>query len=336
MNAPVEQNGDHFPSVVLAQTKVAARFQEAFNEASVEPDTADVTAELVKSGGRDSGETFEERLNEIDMELGRFDKLRGELLRDNTEEEIMGTKDSNPMQDRDGTSLLTPLLEDLCDHGNLKEWVGKKGGTEASLGNQEKVQSLVQAETLVGSQWETAHLQDVDEVHVGALEPIKELEAKEGGPTYVGSVLGLSSMCYVEGKGWIAETPGPSGKNWKRLARGAKPKSNSEGKSPLIVKKEALTPLQHLDPNIKDLHDTPNSLQASENNVGMTQAKWRRFPRMEVGTSPINDGLAGSKRPMDMTSDLNELPSKKILVSHSNKENHLILAMAGSQPRQEL
>ena len=64
------------------------------------------------------------------------------------------------------------------------------------------------------------------------------------------------------------------------------------------------------------------------------QVKWKRLPRMETGTSSISVGLAGSKRPTDMVSDLNELPSKKILVSHSEKENHFVMAKAGSQPRQ--
>nr|POE45529.1 hypothetical protein CFP56_59408 [Quercus suber] len=118
-------------------------------------------------------------------------------------------------------------------------------------------------------------------------------------------------MSHVEGRGGLAETLGPSGKDWKRLAREMKPKSNSEGKSPLNIKREASTPLQNLDPNIKDLHDTSNPLQVSEINDGTAQAKWRRLPRMEMGTSPIIAGLAGSKRPMDRASDLNELPNQE-------------------------
>ena len=160
-------------------------------------------------------------------------------------------------------------------------------------------------------QWETAHLQEVDEVHMGALIPIKKLEAKMGGPTYMGLDLGPPAMCYIEEKGWIVETLGPSSKDWKRLAREVKPKFNSEGKSPIKVKREGPTPLQELDPNIKDLHDISNSIQVSENNDGTAQARWKCLRRMEVGTSSISVGLAGSKRPMDMASELNELPSKK-------------------------
>ena len=37
----------------------------------------DVIAELVKANDRESGERFKERLKEIDMELGRFNKMRG-------------------------------------------------------------------------------------------------------------------------------------------------------------------------------------------------------------------------------------------------------------------
>nr|POE58915.1 hypothetical protein CFP56_01693 [Quercus suber] len=239
------------------------------------------------------------------------------------------------MQEGDGTTPHIPLSEDLRENDNLKEWVGKKGEREASLGSQVKVHNIAQVETLAGRQWETTHLQEGDEVHVGALAPFKKHEVKEGGPSYVGSVLSFSSMSHVKGRGGLAETLGPSGKDWKRLARETKPKSKSEGKSPLNIKREASTPLQNLDSNIIDLHDTSNPLQVSEINDGTAQAKWKRLPRMEMGTSPIIVGLAGSKHPMDKAFDLNELPSKKILVSHSDKENHFILAMAGPQPRQE-
>ena len=220
-------------------------------------------------------------------------------------------KDINPMQGGDGTTPHTPLLDDLRERGNLKEWVGKIRGTKASLGSQDKVQTIDQTAPLVGMQWEIAHLQELDEVHVGALVPIKKLEAKVGGPTYVGSDLGPFAMCYVEEKGWIAETLGPSSKDWKRLARKVKPKSNNEGKSPIKVKREGPTPLQELDPNIKNFHDISNSIQVFENNDGAAQAKWKRLPRMEVGTSSISAGLVGSKRPMDMASELNELLSKQ-------------------------
>nr|POE53955.1 hypothetical protein CFP56_53457 [Quercus suber] len=116
-------------------------------------------------------------------------------------------KDSNPMQGGDGTTPRTPLSEDLREKGNLKEW-------------------------------ETAHLQEVDEVHVGSLEPIKKLEAK-----------------------------------------------------------------------------------VYENNDGTTQAKWKRLPRMVVGTSSTSADLAGSQHPMDMASNLNELPSKKMwaIWNHRNQ-----------------
>nr|POE45453.1 hypothetical protein CFP56_20124 [Quercus suber] len=335
LNSPVEQNDDQLPSMVHAPTEATASFQEAFNVIPAESETAHVTAELVESGGRESGEWFEERLKEIDMEMGRFDKMRDGFSRDNIEEEIGGFKDSNPMQEGDGSTHHIPLSEDLRENGNIKEWVGKKGEREASLGSQVRVHNIAQVETLAGRQWETTHLQDGDEVHVGALAPFKKHEVKEGGPSNAGSVLGFSSISHVEERGGLAETLGPSGKDWKRLARETKPKPKSEGKSPLNIKREASSPLQNLDSNIKDLHDTPNPLQVSVINDGTAQAKWKRLPRMDMGTSPVLVGLAGSKRPMDRASDLSELPSKKILVSHSDKENHFILATAGPQPRQE-
>lgn len=101
MNSPVEQNSDQLPTMAHAQTEATARFREACNETSAESDTADVIAELVKSGGRASGERFEERFKEIDMEMGRFDKMMGVFLGDNLEEEIVGIKDQKPARKAD-------------------------------------------------------------------------------------------------------------------------------------------------------------------------------------------------------------------------------------------
>ena len=93
MNSLVELNGDQPPTMAHAQTEAIARFQEAFNGILAESETEDTVAELVKSGGRDSGEKFEERLKEIDMELGRFDKVRGMILGDNLEGENVRIKE---------------------------------------------------------------------------------------------------------------------------------------------------------------------------------------------------------------------------------------------------
>ena len=184
-------------------------------------------------------------------------------------------------------------------------------------------------------QWETAKPLKVDEVSGDVLTLVKKDDAKVGGPTHVGSNLGPLVKCYVEEKGWADETQGPLSKNWKKLAREVKTKIECERKSPIAETSEYVTPLQELDQNIKTLHDNSNSLQASENNVGTAQAKWKRLSRLESGNSSPSTVLVGSKRPMDRVSDPNELPNKKTLVSHSDKENHFILAAAGSQPRQE-
>ena len=217
----------------------------------------------------------------------------------------------------------------------IEEWVGKIGGEEAPLGSQDKVQVFDNAEPLVGMQWETAKPLEVDEVSGDVLTPVKKDEAKMGGPTHVGSNLGPLVMCYVEEKGWVDETQGPLSKNWKKLAREVKLKIESERKSPTNETRECVTPLQELDQNIKTLHDNSNSLQASKNDAGTAQAKWKCLSRMVSGNSSPSTVLVGSKRPMDRVLDPNELPNKKTLVSHSDKENHFVLAAAGSQPRQE-
>ena len=60
-----------------------------------------MTVELVNSSDQKSGDRFEERLKEIDMEMGRFDKLRGVFPRDNIEEEIVGIKEQKPTRKAD-------------------------------------------------------------------------------------------------------------------------------------------------------------------------------------------------------------------------------------------
>ena len=150
----------------------------------------------------------------------------------------------------------------------------------------------------------------------------------------MGQDLGLSPKSHTEKLVGLMGNVSPPKKDVGRPARAAKPKSSNEGKSLLNLKKESPTPLQVLDTNIQVPHDSSNLVLVSESKNDMVQARWKRIPRMETSTPSISVGLAGSKRPTDMDSDLNELPSKKILVSHSEKENHFVMAKAGSQPRQ--
>ena len=122
MNSPAELNGDQPPMMAQAQTNATTRFHEAFNGISAESETEDTVAELVKSGGRDSGEKFEERLKEIDMELGRFDKVRGMILGDNLEGENVRIKEQMIARKADES---TPKSADR----HAKNLAGAKGFT---------------------------------------------------------------------------------------------------------------------------------------------------------------------------------------------------------------
>ena len=86
---------------------------------------------------------------------------------------------------------------------------------------------------------------------------------------------------------------------------------------------------------VPPLHDISNAQQVPKHSDGVVQVKWKRLPRTVVGSPSISTDIVGSKRPMDMASNLSALPSKKILVSHLDKGNQFVLAAAGSQPRQE-
>ena len=53
------------------------------------------------------------------------------------------------------------------------------------------------------------------------------------------------------------------------------------------------------------------------------------LPRPNGSTILTIDDSIGSKQPMDMVIDHSELPSKKFLVSHNDKENYSILVEVG-------
>ncbi|KAK7857388.1 uncharacterized protein CFP56_017742 [Quercus suber] len=93
---------------------------------------------------------------------------------------------SVPMQGEVGTALHLNLSENIHGKGNLQEGVGKSGRTEASLGSQDKVMIIDQAEPLVGMQWETGHPKEAVKEQVAVLAPSIKKEAKARGPTNMG------------------------------------------------------------------------------------------------------------------------------------------------------
>ena len=72
-------NGNQSTILVHAQTKEISSFYEALNGRSIESEIGDTLVELVGLGGQDLREGFEARLKEIDVEMGRFDKVRARV-----------------------------------------------------------------------------------------------------------------------------------------------------------------------------------------------------------------------------------------------------------------
>ena len=60
---------------------------------------------------------------------------------------------------------------------------------------------------------------------------------------------------------------------------------------------------------------------------------WKRLARLSVSSQVTPDDCVGCKRPVDMIVDHYELPSKKLVVSNSDKENYPVLAVTGFQSR---
>ena len=60
---------------------------------------------------------------------------------------------------------------------------------------------------------------------------------------------------------------------------------------------------------------------------------WKRLARLSVSSQVTPDDCVGCKRPVDMIVDHYELPSKKLVVSNSDKENYPVLAATGFQSR---
>uniref|UniRef100_A0A7N2LLI2 DUF4283 domain-containing protein n=1 Tax=Quercus lobata TaxID=97700 RepID=A0A7N2LLI2_QUELO len=76
------------------------------------------------------------------------------------------------------------------------------------------------------------------------------------------------------------------------------------------------------------LHDVTNSHHAPMHVENPSQTKWKHPVREPVGTTHTQEESIGLKRPSDMVVDPSELPCKKILVSHEEKENFQIMAEA--------
>lgn len=74
-------NGNQSTILVHAQTKEISSFYEALNGRSIESEIGDTLVELVGLGGQDLREGFEARLKEIDVEMGRFDKVRARVFK---------------------------------------------------------------------------------------------------------------------------------------------------------------------------------------------------------------------------------------------------------------
>lgn len=79
--------------VKLAQSERAASLQKKFNEVPVVSEAEDMISDSVVLGSRFSGETFEERLGEIDKDFARYDKREGVFLGDHLEGKIEGNKE---------------------------------------------------------------------------------------------------------------------------------------------------------------------------------------------------------------------------------------------------
>ena len=63
------------------------------------------------------------------------------------------------------------------------------------------------------------------------------------------------------------------------------------------------------------------------------QAKWKRLQRVPEVLTGTRTDQAGSKCPICLVIDQCESPSKKLQVSHDDKENTPMLAEVGSQAR---
>ena len=59
-------------------------------------------------------------------------------------------------------------------------------------------------------------------------------------------------MLFDPKRGWTSKKLGPKSGHWKRLARKGKVVPTQEGLGPMNQKREGLTPLQELDPNVLD------------------------------------------------------------------------------------
>lgn len=156
--------------------------------------------------------------------------------------------------------------------------MGKIEGTEASLGSQVQVQSSDHAEPIVGMQWETAKLQKVDKVQVGALAQIIKLEAKVGGPTNLGPKLGPLAMCHDEKDGRIAEQT-KEGVGCKCDGSGLKKPVGKKPIGPTFSPKKLSSVCFEENSSRPPLGEVTNTIGPLPTQLISQGGKWTRMPR---------------------------------------------------------
>nr|POF25913.1 hypothetical protein CFP56_37916 [Quercus suber] len=132
---PVVREDDQPPTVEYVQTEEAAKFHEEINEVPMVLEVEDMILDLVVLGSRDSGEIFEERLDEIDKALARFDMVRGVTLGVNLEGKNEGNKEQRTARRAEST---------------LKSVKSNADNSADVMGT---TQPHVQEENLQGRQW---------------------------------------------------------------------------------------------------------------------------------------------------------------------------------------
>ena len=148
-------------------------------------------------------------------------------------------------------AVTTPkaVSEMLFEEGKVKEMEEKIKEKVTDLGRFGEEKSVVNPGLVEGMQWEKDLCQGVKLIPEEILAPQSDLKMKEVGPGADSLDLGPLALSFDNKKGRIAETLGPTSRNWKRLARENNKQVTQASESLTKGKRDGLTPLQELDPN---------------------------------------------------------------------------------------
>ena len=145
------------------------------------------------------------------------------------------------------------MSEASHENGRVNRLVEKQEEKRMVLERDASDQTKAQTKETKSMLWEKSTNQGEKALFKATLALVLDVNNEPVGPIDPEIESGPLAMVYDETKGWIAEKMGLNSRHWKPLAQEIKKESKSEEKGPKSLKREGLTLLCEIDPNVLDV-----------------------------------------------------------------------------------